>query len=998
MGQTSFENFIIKRLGFLICIILVIFVTSGCIGVERAVTKENVKIKEDITMWVYPLGHLVNRDTQEEILKEFYKKYPEIHVDVEFLDYTTGDEMVEAAILEGTAPDIIMEGPERIVANWAKKGYMADISDLWNDQLKANIDSQIGSAVEIACKNEEDIYYEYPLAATAHCMAINYDVFEKAGALKFLDLKHRTWTVEGFQKACKAIKESGLVKSPGVIYCGGQAGDQGTRALVTNFYGSSFTNKLHTKYTIDDHKGIKALKTLKKMTEEGLLSYNSRIQGLEEINMFANQQTAMTFAWNSSNEEVYVKDIDFKPYTMAFPTDTGKPSLCSGIWGFGIIDKGSEAKIKAAKTFIKFLCDDPVQGSKTVVASHVFPVRSSQRNAYKDTKYEAKMKPYQEMMKYVSDYYNITPGWGFQRTLWWSMLQQIFSGISEVEHAAHKYVNLANDVALDYRKLNILRPAESKSANRVLFISSYSISYPSIEEQIDGIRSGLGEDAYLHYEFMDSTSANGIEYEKDFYEYIKAKYERIGGVGVVILGGDNALQMAIRYQDGFFGNKKLVYEAINSRNLIDLAESLEMKGIITTNTVAENLALAKKLNPEAKKVCVIFDDTPTGLALSATALAVKKEYEPIEIELFNTSLHTKEEIIEHCAGLSFNEVTLCMLFTKDSQGNVYRYDQAVKLISENCKGPVLTLSWMGHGSLGSISIDNMLLGKKVGQLAEKVLNREPIDSTNYEGSTFVGKAYFDAEVMNNHHIDKNKLPSSAIYYNDIDESTRLMLVIVALFFIALFMSLLVRWYHQASVISKKRAGLLKEKSDILKTQAHIDALTGLGNRRLLDLELSKSLVSDRKFSLFLMDVDHFKEINDNFGHLIGDVILKEVGRRLSSIQERTFVPYRYGGDEFAMIYFHREDGGIDCTIDSKMAEVLALFEEEFCVDDINVKVSVSIGSVDFPEDAEDEKTLIKKADEALYFTKKNGRNGATRFKNIPPDGIGIEFLDEIRWL
>lgn len=118
-------------------------------------------------------------------------------------------------------------------------------------------------------------------------MAINYEVFEKAGALQYLDLQNRTWTTDGFIQACKAVAASGLVDMPGIVYCGGQGGDQGTRALVTNLYGASFTNAEHTAYTIDSPQGIQALATLKSLADSGTISYNTDIQASDELALFA---------------------------------------------------------------------------------------------------------------------------------------------------------------------------------------------------------------------------------------------------------------------------------------------------------------------------------------------------------------------------------------------------------------------------------------------------------------------------------------------------------------------------------------------------------------------------------------------------------------------------------------------------------------------------------------------------------------------------------------
>lgn len=396
----------------------------------------------EIELWTYPIGNFSKPEVVNKFIKDFMARNPDIRVTVQYLDYDTGDDQVSAALEAGTAPDVIMEGPERLVSNWGASGKMADLGDLWTDKAKNDI-RNCNNIVPQACRGTDGKYYEYPLCMTAHCMAINYDVFKKAGALKYLDLKNRTWTTQGFIKACRAVAASGLVQTPGIVYCGGQGGDQGTRALVTNLYGASFTNKEHTAYTIDSSRGIKALKVLVGMTHNGSLSYDSQMQAGDELRMFESGKSAMTFAWNASNEKNYAADADFKAYAMTFPTDREHTELCGGLWGFGIFNNGSDDRIAASKKLIRFLCDDSSQAVKSVRASGFFPVKSSLGDVYRGTKMQKEMSVYRKMNSYVADYYNITPGWTAQRTAWWNMLQQVFSG-TDPKEAAGQYVDVCS--------------------------------------------------------------------------------------------------------------------------------------------------------------------------------------------------------------------------------------------------------------------------------------------------------------------------------------------------------------------------------------------------------------------------------------------------------------------------------------------------------------------------------------------------------------------------
>lgn len=93
----------------------------------------------DITLWTYPIGNWTNAETVDGIIAEFNKVHPDIKVTVQYLDYTSGDDQVTTAIEAGTTPDIIMEGPERLVTNWGAAGKMLDISDLWTEEALADI-------------------------------------------------------------------------------------------------------------------------------------------------------------------------------------------------------------------------------------------------------------------------------------------------------------------------------------------------------------------------------------------------------------------------------------------------------------------------------------------------------------------------------------------------------------------------------------------------------------------------------------------------------------------------------------------------------------------------------------------------------------------------------------------------------------------------------------------------------------------------------------------
>ncbi|MBR2823185.1 MAG: extracellular solute-binding protein [Clostridia bacterium] len=418
-----------KLLALLMCLMLIV-------PSALALADDNVTI----TLWTYPIGSWVDDATVKGFIEAFNAVHPEITVNVQYLDYTSGDDQVTSAIEAGTTPDIIFEGPERLVANWGAAGKMLDITDLWTDTKDDIVAAS--PAVEAACRNAEGKYFEYPLCMTTHTMVINKQYFEKADALQYIDEETHTWTTEGFINACKALQAAGYI--PGVVYCGGQGGDQGTRALVTNLYSGQFTAADHSAYTMDSEANIKALTQLQAMVAEGSLTADAGIVAADEIALFCNGTIAMGFCWNASaavsNKASMQETVTAFP--MAFPSDDGVPELQGGIWGFGLFDNGDDARAAAAKTFVKWVCDDENQAVPSVYATGFFPTRASLGDIYAGTE-KADNADFAIFMPFLGDYYQVTGNWAVQRTEWWNLLQRIFAG-GDVAAEVATYVTNAN--------------------------------------------------------------------------------------------------------------------------------------------------------------------------------------------------------------------------------------------------------------------------------------------------------------------------------------------------------------------------------------------------------------------------------------------------------------------------------------------------------------------------------------------------------------------------
>ncbi len=398
----------------------------------------------EITLWTYPIGGWGNQATVDALLADFHEANPNIKVTVEYLDYQNGDTKVDTAIEGGTAPDLIMEGPERLVAKWGANGKMVDISDLFDATDK----NEINAAALAACFTADGKAYEYPLVMTAHCMAINKTVFEAAGALEHIDLENHTWkSVADFQAAVAKVYAH-TNKNVGIVYCLSQGGDQGTRALVNNLKGGTFTNAAHTEYTWNSAENIAALQMLKDM--EGI-AFDPASAGGDEITLFYNETISMAFCWNiaqqlnpnnantGAEKTINGNDIEF----LAFPSD-GEVKLQGGIWGFGIFDNGDEKKIEAAKTFIKYMCDSAAT-AEAVKAANYFAVRNTAEGVDLSKIWEGNdiMAEYNKLMPMLGDYYQVTTNWTEARAAWWNMLQDVGEG-QDIATVVAQWSNTAN--------------------------------------------------------------------------------------------------------------------------------------------------------------------------------------------------------------------------------------------------------------------------------------------------------------------------------------------------------------------------------------------------------------------------------------------------------------------------------------------------------------------------------------------------------------------------
>ncbi|UVI33222.1 sensor domain-containing diguanylate cyclase [Paenibacillus spongiae] len=178
-------------------------------------------------------------------------------------------------------------------------------------------------------------------------------------------------------------------------------------------------------------------------------------------------------------------------------------------------------------------------------------------------------------------------------------------------------------------------------------------------------------------------------------------------------------------------------------------------------------------------------------------------------------------------------------------------------------------------------------------------------------------------------------------------------------------------------IERKQAELM-EINKILVELSNTDKLTGLKNRRYFQEKLEEQIVqygnTHEPFSVCIVDIDHFKKVNDTWGHQTGDDVLEKLAERLTSQSRKTDIVARYGGEEFVLIWPNQDIAESKANAE-KLRQTVAESTWQ------TGSITVSIGIATFTE-ADSDATVLKKADQALYASKENCRNRVTHIMDL----------------
>lgn len=527
---------------------------------------------------------------------------------------------------------------------------------------------------------------------------------------------------------------------------------------------------------------------------------------------------------------------------------------------------------------------------------------------------------------------------------------------------------------------------EEVNNNRILFISSYSLSRDTVQLEIEGIQSALPDDFILDYEFMDTYRVYDDTAMQLFYEGLKYRLSQVEEYDAVILGDDAALRFFLKYREELFLTQPAFYIGVNDEALSKRVEKdPNIKGIMERLPVKENLEKALEIYPEAETVYAIVDDSLTGTAESQNYDAMQKEFPDLNFEKINTSQFTQEELRKQIMAMPEKAILIYYCMNEDAEGRQYTNKEAVNFISLYTKIPILYFlenDRIGENILGGYCFSIKNSATEVMKAAVKVVRGDRKMQYVYFKDSGLYVWSLNADMLKKFQISRKYFPDDTVYVNDVpsfwEKNSE---IITPIILIVVVLSAISAWLCLDNVKRRKMMKEMEEMKDHLENASQHDFLTGLPNRSKFMSDLQEIIAKKQPCTVIMLDLDNFKGINDTMGHAMGDEALKGVANRLKTLKTPLLTAYRFAGDEFILIL--RSDN--PKISDNAVMQCLQVFRKPYKMMGKPMDIHGSIGAACYPADTLDMETLIVCADDAMYAIKKEGKNGCMFYRDLPKD-------------
>lgn len=438
-----------------------------------------------ISWWICPTGAYSDKDRVQKLVDEFEAQAPWIDVDYRILDEENGAKEIDTALHSDGGkenedrPDVVLGAPEYLVTQWGAEGFMSDLSELWDEETQSEFRPEMRDAV----KSRDDVWYAVPIYRDLYTMAINYDRFEEAGALQYLNEAVHSWKDSGFIDAvlrihddveqkremriaeseetdvqnpsesesspadaktlesesshdAKALEsESSPADAPaqesdvvGRVYCKDQTGQRAFMSFVSNFFNTGIIDEYHSMYQLKKGNICNVFGTLRRLVGKGI-EFDAGMDGNDENEAFLNQEVFLTFNWSAS-KQIAARDAGFRIFPMMYPNSKNLPNLTGPVGALGVMENSDKEKKDAAISFVRFFMTDENAYVDAVLASGGFPARYRINGRELTRLYgsDETMRLYETLNDYYGDYMPVMELFGQLEAAWPEMIQKIAGG------------------------------------------------------------------------------------------------------------------------------------------------------------------------------------------------------------------------------------------------------------------------------------------------------------------------------------------------------------------------------------------------------------------------------------------------------------------------------------------------------------------------------------------------------------------------------------------
>lgn len=501
------------------------------------------------------------------------------------------------------------------------------------------------------------------------------------------------------------------------------------------------------------------------------------------------------------------------------------------------------------------------------------------------------------------------------------------------------------------------------SSKRVLILHSYHQGFHWTDRIMAGIQSTFEEheNIELFVNYMDTKRHSSEQYFEQLKTLYSTKFQHVK-FDAIISSDDLALDFLLKYRDQLFPGTPVVFSGLNNFSDDRLNGQSGYTGIYEKYDVAGTIDLMLKIHPNTKQITTIADSTRSGKIFDS----MLRKVEPLFANTitFNHIRDASPQAIQQSLQqLPKNSLVLWAIYLRTPSGTTLSSGESVKFVSEN--SPVATYCiWdvVGQGVVGGKITSPNYQGNIAAKMVLRLFSGEDINQIEVIGSPLTN--ILDFRQMQRFNIKPKDVPAGSIFLNKPESFYERYFQYVWVFAVITFL-LLVTIIFLITII------MLKKKRDIFEGMAMHDQLTGLYNRYYLQevavQKLSEAIRHKEDLCLLVLDLDHFKLINDTHGHQVGDDVLCSFSTLLLEHNRSEDLVARIGGEEFVILLNH-------CNATRAIEKAQSLRQLVANSMPHNLTVTVSIGIAELHSEGEPFDNLLKRADEAVYQAKENGRN------------------------